>query len=148
MKFKRDDIFSIAKTPYTLGGDKSKSNIEYLKWIDFIDSHFEDFTWKENTKSGIETLENMDKVPDSFKQRVLASLNKSACYKEFDVKKGYYNINIGFNHIDKMINIGFERTPKLEDLKIFVEMAKYLDALLLKDGKEIIDEKMIESLPG
>ncbi len=145
MNFTRNDIFAIAKAPYILGGDKNNSNIEYLKWVDFINEHSKDFIWKENTKDGIETLTNINKVPESFKERVLASLNKSVCYKEFNVKKGFYNINLGFNHIDNMVSIGFERTPKLEDFKIFVAMAKHLDALLLKDGIEIIDEKMIQS---
>ncbi|SDD34458.1 hypothetical protein [Williamwhitmania taraxaci] len=146
MKFTRNDIFAIAKVPYNLGGDKSNSNIEYLKWVDFIDTHSDHFIWKENTKEGVETLTNIDKVPESFKERVLDSLNKSACYKEFDVKKGFYNINLGFNYIDNMVSIGFERTPKLEDLKIFLAMANHLDAFLLKDGTEIIDERVIDSL--
>lgn len=146
MKFTRSDIFAIAKKTYDLGGDKSKSDIQYSKWVEFIDSHPNDFIWYENTKDGIEIFQNIDKVPDSFRNRTLKGLNKYSCFKEFDVKKGYYNINLGFNDIDNLVSIGFERTPKLEDLKIFVEMAKHLDALLLKDGKEIIDEKMIESL--
>lgn len=146
MKFARNDIFAIAKAPYELGGEKSNIKIEYAKWVEFIDSHPNEFIWKENTIDGIKTLANIDKIPESFKERVLASLNKGACYKEFDENKGYYNINLGFNFIDSIVSIGYERTPKLEDLKIFLEMAKYLDALLLKNGKEIIDEKMIESL--
>jgi hypothetical protein len=146
MKFARNDIFSIAKKPYELGGNKSNRKVEYLKWVEFIDNHTDEFTWNEYTQSGKDTLLNIDKVPENFRERVLASLNKSTCYKEFNEKKGYYNINLGFNFEDNIVSIGFERTPKLEDLKIFVEMAKHLDALLLKDGTEIIDEKMIESL--
>ncbi|MCX2682126.1 hypothetical protein OOZ15_19425 [Galbibacter sp. EGI 63066] len=146
MKLKRNDIFTIAKEPYDLGGDKSNSKIEYLKWVEFIDNHPEEFIWKENTKNGKELLANIDKVPDSFKERVLASLNKGACYREFDKKKGYYNINVGFNPVSRSVNIGFERVPKPEDLKNFLEMANYLDAMLLRNGTEIIDESYLESL--
>lgn len=146
MKFTENDIFSIAKEPYELGGDKSRSNINYAKWVNFIDSKPNDFIWYENTTDGLEVLQNIDKVPLNFRERTLKGLNRYSCFKEFDKKKGYYNINVGFNDLDNLVSIGFERTPKLEDLKIFVEMAKHLDALLLKDGKEIIDEKMIESL--
>jgi hypothetical protein len=43
-------------------------------------------------------LANIDEVPDSIKDRVLADLNKKACFKkEFDKKKGYYNISVSFN---------------------------------------------------
>lgn len=146
MKLARNDIFAIAKEPYDLGGDKSNSKVEYLEWVKFIDSHPEEFIWNEDTEAGKETLANIDKVPENFKERVRASLNKGACYKEYDLKKGYYNISIGFNFIDNMVSINFERTPKPEDLKIFLAMARHLDALLLKDGNEIIDEKVIESL--
>lgn len=146
MKFKRSDIFAIAKEPYSLGESEKNGNVEYSKWVEFIDAKQDEFIWKENTRDGIETLANINKVPESFKQRVLSSLNKGACFKEFDTNKEYYNINLGFNIVNNRVSIGFERTPRLEDLKIFVEMAKYLDALLLKDGKEIIDEKMIESI--
>lgn len=144
MKFTRTDIFAIAKAPYELAGDKSNRNIDYLRWVEFIDNHPKDFIWYEKTKSGIEVLTNIDKVPNEFKERVLIGLNKCSCFKEFDNRKGYYNIHAGFNFTDDIVSIGFERTPKLEDLKIFVEMAKYLDALLLVDGTRIIDEKMTE----
>lgn len=146
MKFTRSDIFAIAKKPYNLIENESNGNVEYSKWVEFIDRHQDQFTWKENTSEGMATLSNIDKVPESFKQRVLTSLNKAACFKEFNTNKGYYNINLGFNFVNNRVSISFERTPKLEDLKFFVDMAKHLDALLLKDGKEIINDRMIEKL--
>ena len=100
--------------------------------------------WK--TKSGLEAFENLDKVPKDFKDGVIASLKKIICYKEFDDKKGYYNINCSFSSANNWVSIGFDRIPKLQDLKIFLEMANHLDALLLKDGTEIINEKVIEDL--
>ena len=87
MEFTRNDIFTIAKEPYDLGGDKSNSKIDYLKWVEFIDNHPEEFIWNENTDAGKETLANIDKVPERFKERILTSLNKGACYKEYDNKK-------------------------------------------------------------
>jgi hypothetical protein len=144
MSFTRNNIFAIAKEKYNLGGDKSNSKINYEKWVQFIDDHSEEFIWNENTKTGKETLANIESVPESFKERVLISLNKGACYKEYDYTKGYFNINIGFNFVDNFITIGFERTPRLEDLIIFVEMAKYLEAYLLVDGTQIIDEEYLE----
>jgi len=144
MKFNRSDIFAIRKEPYSLIGNENNGNVEYSKWIEFIDRHQDQFIWYENTKAGIEILSNIDKVPESFKERVVTGLNKCTCFKEFDDKKGYYNINCSFSSTNNWVSIGFERAPKLNDLKIFIEMAKHLDALLLKDGKDIIDEKVIE----
>lgn len=145
MKFNRNTQFYIAKNVMDSVFIKNEP-LEYQKWVDFVDNHQEHFIWKENTKSGIESLANIDQVPEGFKERMLASLNKGSCFKEFDIKKGYYNINVGFNSISNWVSIGFERTPKLEDLEIFVKMASYLEAMLLKDGKEIIDEGILKSL--
>lgn len=145
MKFNRSTNFYIAKNVLDSVFTKTQP-MNYEKWVDFVDNNQDEFIWYEKTKSGLEAIENLDKVPEDYKERVMASLNKVRCFKDFDEKKGYYNINCGFSTVNNWISIGFERTPKLEDLKIFVEMAKHLNALLLKDGKEIIDEKMIESL--
>jgi hypothetical protein len=144
MKFNRRTQFYIAKNIIDTVFTKNQP-LMYEKWIDFIDQNQSEFVWYEDTKAGKETLANIDKVPDDFKERVIAGLNKITCLKELDEKKGNYNINCSFGSVNNWVSIGFERTPKLEDLKIFVEMAKHLDALLLKDGTEIIDEKMIES---
>lgn len=145
MKFNRSTHFYIATNVMDSVFTKTQP-LNYEKYVDFIDRNQSEFIWYEKTKSGIEATENIDKVPEDFKEGVIASLKKITCFKEFDNKKSYYNINCGFSSMNNRISIGFERTPKLEDLKIFVQMAKYLDALLLKDGQEIIDEKMIESL--
>lgn len=145
MKFTRSTHFYIATNIMDSVFTKTQP-LNYEKWVDFIDRNQSEFIWYEKTKSGIEAAENIDKVPEDFKVGVIASLNKVRTFKEFDKKKGYYNITCAFDSMNKRISIGFERTPKLEDLKIFVEMANHLDALLLKDGTEIIDKKMIENL--
>lgn len=144
MKFARSTHFYIATN--IIDSVFTKTNpLNYDKWVDFIDKNQSIFIWYEKTKSGLEIAENIDKVPVNFKEGVVASLKKVRCFTEFDDKKGYYNITCAFDSINNRISIGFERTPKLEDLKIFVIMAQHLDAFLLKDGKEIVDEKIIES---
>lgn len=138
MKFSRSTHFWIAKKTMDSVFTKNEP-LDYTEWVNFIDRYQEQFIWYENTKEGIEAFANIDKVPNSFKERVISSLNRVRCFKEFDDKKGYYNINCSFSSENNRVSIGFERTPKLEDLVIFVEMAKHLNALLLKDGTEIID---------
>ena len=142
MKFNRNTQFYIAKNIIDSVFTKNKP-LEYRKWIDFVDRNQNEFIWYEKTKSGLEAFENIDKVPEEFKERVIVSLNKVRCYKEFDEKQGFYNISCGFSSVNDWVSIGFDRTPKLENFKIFVAMAKYLDALLLVDGTKIIDEKII-----
>lgn len=142
MKFNRNTQFYIAKNIMNSVFTKNQP-MEYEKWTKFVNNHSHELIWNENTKDGIEAIANIDKVPESFKERVLGSLNKVRCFSDYDDKKQYYNINCSFSSENNWVSIGFERTPKIEDLKIFLEMAKYLDALLLKDGTTIIDEKML-----
>ena len=144
MKFTRNTHFYIATNVMDSVFTKTQP-LDYKKWLDFVDRNQSEFIWYEKTKSGIEAFANIDKVPADFKEGVIASLNKVRFFKELDKKKGYYNITCAFDSMNNRISIGFERIPKLEDLKIFVAMATHLDALLLKDGTDIIDQKMIES---
>lgn len=142
MKLTKNTNFRIAKGLLDDVFTKT-APLDYDKWIEFIDNHSDYFIWNEDTEDGKKSLQNINNVPEYFKERVLESLNKGGCFAEFDKKRNLYDISLGINKEYNWITIQFARTPKLEDLKIFVEMAKHLDALLLKDGKEIINEKMI-----
>jgi len=145
MKLTKNTNFRIAKGLLDDVFAKTDS-LDYDKWVAFIDNNSDYFIWNENTEEGKKSLQNIDNVNEDFKERVLNSLNKGGCFAEFDKNKNLYNISLGINKEYNWITIQFSRTPKLEDLKIFVDMAKFLDALLLKDGKEIIDERVIDRL--
>ena len=145
MKLTKNTDFRIAKELLKDVFTKTEP-LDNDKWVQFVENHSDYFIWNEDTEDGKKTLENINKISEDFKERVLESLNKTSCYAEFDYKNQRYNLFVGFYNSLNYIKIQFSRTPKSEDLRIFVEMAKYLDAFLLKDGKTIIDEKMIESL--
>jgi len=120
--------------------------LDYNKWVRFIDDRPNFFTWNENTESGKKTLQNIDEISENFRERVLASLSKGGCFAEYDSKKGNYNISISINKINNWITIQFARTPRLEDLRIFVEMANHLDALLLVDGTKVVNEETLKDI--
>jgi hypothetical protein len=145
MKLTKNTNFRIAKGILDDIFTKTEP-LDYDKWVGFVENYSDYFIWNENTEEGKKSLQNIENVPEDFKERVLASLNKVRCFAEFSDFKKLYDISVSFYGDLNWITIQYASTPKLEDLKIFVEMAKHLDALLLKDGKEIIDEKMIESL--
>lgn len=145
MILKKNTDFRIAKGILNDVFTKTEP-LDYEKWVTFVDLHQDYFVWNENTESGKNTLENINNISEEFRERVLMSLNKGGCFAEFDNKKGVYNISVSINKVYNWITIQFARTPKLEDLNIFLEMAESLDALLLKDGKEIIDKKVVENL--
>jgi len=145
MKIEHNSNIIIAKNKMT-NANTVLERLDYQKWIGFVENHSDIFTWKENTTEGIQIIKDIDNVPEDFKERVLASLNKISCYANFNKQKKTYDIYAGFNSKFNWITISFASTLKLEDLRVFVEMANHLDALLLKDGTDIIDERVIDSL--
>lgn len=129
----------------------SKSNynyepLNYEKWVEYININSNIFIWYENTPEGQKTLQSINDFPIEYRERILLSLNKLLCFMDFSPKKGYHNINIAFNPEDNWILIGFERKPTKKDLTFFLQMAKYLDALLVLGDRKIIDEKVLAAL--
>ena len=144
MKLTKNTDFRIAKGMLNNVFTKTDT-LNYEKWVGFINNHLDFFIWNEETEEGKNRLRNIHNVPDDFKERVLASLNKVSCFAEFNSKKGLYNIGVSFYGDLNWIRIQFTRTPRIEDLRIFFEMANDLDALLLIEGKKIVDKEMIDS---
>ncbi len=120
-------------------------NLDYKEWKEYIDN-LPEFIWFEDTKDGQEILSKIDTIPDDFKESFVSLFNYTSCYRDLDIKKNRYNIGVVFHKELKRITVSFEKKVTIEDLKVFLEMAKHLDALLLKDGVEIIGEKVIEDL--
>ena len=139
MKLTKGTDFKIAKSK------RPKANtilepLDYESWVKFIDNNQDVFIWNENTADGKETLKNINEVSVDFRDRVLSTLNKGECYSEFNDKKNIYNIGVIFYEDLNYIKIQFARTPKLEDLRIFIKMAEHLNAYLLVDGTTVIDK--------
>ncbi len=123
-----------------------KGSIDYQKWVEYINDNQDTFVWIEDTEDGKHTLENIDTIPEKFQKHALALLNKVRCEAKFNPKKNYYDISVGCSEGSGRVTITFERRPKIEEIRIFLDMAKHLDAMLLYRGKTIIDEKVIEEL--
>jgi hypothetical protein len=147
MKITRNDILTIAKKTHNRVGEKTIDDIDYQGWMNFIECHKNLFMWYENTIGGKEVLNNLDKVPDWAKERVLYSLNKKHVYVTQEIMKNPTDLVIIYSEFDKRVTISLDKNLNKKAGKILFLMAKHLDALLLKNGKQVIDEKMIESLP-
>lgn len=122
-----------------------KNKLCYNEYVDFIDKHLDYFTWEEDTEEGKFTLTNIDKIPESFREGVLLSHSKQKANAEFNDKKEYYEVSVNFNRDIGIITINFDKRALKHHLKIFIEMANYLDALLLVDGTKVINEETLKS---
>jgi hypothetical protein len=56
------------------------------------------------------------------------------CFAKFNSKKNYYDISVGCSEESQRVTITFERRPQIEEIRLFFNMAKYLDAMLLYRG--------------
>ena len=131
---------------FSFVGSPVEGSIDYQKWVNYIDDKSDIFIWEENTEKGKKRLDNINNIPFEFQKHALAWLNKVWCYAKFNIKKGDYDISASCSDETKQITIYFERSPKIEELRLFLDMAKHLDALLLYRGKKIIDDKLIDEL--
>ena len=136
---------TIAKLPYS-NINKVIVPVDYERWIEFMNHKFDYFTWVEDTDEGKDTVLNIDKVPESFRERVLKEHDKRKAYAEFNEKKGYYELIVQFNDKFGIVHTTFMKPITKDHLKILLNMANYLDTYLLNNGTEIIDEKVLESL--
>jgi hypothetical protein len=136
----------IAKNQFDFLKDIKKP-LDYSKWVQYINNNPDIFIWYEDTPDGIDAKQNIDKIPDKFKECTMALLNKVRCFTDFNKKKNIYNMSFGCSkNNNETVAISFNKVPTIKDLKLCLDMANYLDAYLLHNGKTIIDEKIIESL--
>lgn len=126
--------------------DEVKTKLDKNLWIDFINSNSDYFTWFEDTQEGINLKNNLDKVPKDFMEKTLSSLNKTRVYAEYNKKKKFFEVTIYFSIEYGIIYTTFQKKITKKHLYKLLEMANYLDALLLNNGTQIIDEKVIEDL--
>ncbi|MBF7092637.1 hypothetical protein IUY40_13960 [Flavobacterium sp. ALJ2] len=139
----KDPYISKEKFDYILN---VKNKLDYNKWIQYVDSHQNYFTWYENTEDGIYKKNNMDKVPESFREKEILYLDKKNAHAEYNTKKGFYEVILSFNYNLGIISTTFQKKITKEHLKMLLEMANHLDAYLLNSGKTIIDEKVVKEL--
>lgn len=144
MNLKKIRELDIAKSKFQFA-NQINERVDYEKWVTYVDNSSL-FIWYEDTIEGKELLSKINEIPDDFKNSCLALLNKVRCFLIEHSDKNKYAVSIGYSLESKKISISFVKYPKIDELKIFIEMAKHLDAILVKDGKEVIDEKIIEQL--
>ena len=121
-------------------------DIDYQKWIDFIESHKDYFIWYEDTEDGIYRKNNMDKVPNDFKEGILYKLNKTNVYCTKKLSKNSWDCIISYN-IENNISVHLEKKITKPIAEILLEMANYLEAkIIIDDKKEFISLEQLDKI--
>ena len=135
----------IAKNCFNSIESKRLKELDKNKWEHYININT-DFVWYEDTEKGKNILKNIDSIPNDFRDSFLSLFNHTSCFYNYNNKKNCYNVGLIFHKELKRITTYFERKIEKLDLELLFSMANYLDALLLIDGKTVIDQQFIEEL--
>ena len=140
MQISRYDILTIAKNPYNNLENKTIAEVDYAKWIEFIENNKQHFVWFENTEEGKLAIKNIDQFPEWAKERVMYTLNKKRVYVTDVISKNPSDIVFLYSESDKRVNIHVEKKLNSKIFNIIQSMANYLECFILKNGEVILDD--------
>ena len=133
----------IVKNCFNSIESKRLKELDKNKWEHYININT-DFVWYEDTEKGKNILKNIDSIPNDFRDSFVSLLKKVRCF--YNYRNTEYDYSIGFSEQSDKVMISFEKEITHKELKSFLDMANYLDALLLIDEKTVIDQQFIEEL--
>jgi len=139
IKIGRNDSIVIAGEKYGRLYEEPKGHIDYDKWVEFIESHKDYFIWYEDTTEGIDTKENLNKVPDWAKERILYLMNKTNAYSTDKIVKHPSDFIVKFNKINCYIRISIEKKMTSEIAKILLKMSTFLEAKIIINGNKVLE---------
>lgn len=144
IKIGRNEIISITKQKYKLS-DTPKGDINYNKWVDYINLYDDLFIWYEETESGKKVMERIDEFSDYAKEKVLYLLDKKSVYLINEIERGKANLNIVYNDVNNLLNVSIEKKMTKDIAKILLEMAQYVGGKLIINGnKELESVEQLE----
>ena len=117
---------------------KEDKNIDYQKWIIFIENHKNFFIWYEDTEDGKKVMERIDEFSDRIKRGILYKLNRTNVYCTKELSKNSWDCIISYN-TENNISVHLEKKITKKIAEILLKMANYLEAkIIIDDKKEFI----------
>ena len=121
---------------------KEDENIDYQKWIIFIENHKNFFIWYEDTEDGKKVMERIDEFSDRIKRGILYKLNRTNVYCTKELSKNSWDCIISYN-TENNISVHLEKKITKKIAEILLKMANYLEAkIIIDDKKEFISLKL------
>ena len=121
----------------------NNEQIDFQKWIAFIETHKDYFIWYEDTEEGKEVLKNIDEIPEDFKSRVSYSLSKTNAYYTKKLSKNFGDCIV--KYAINEVSVSLEKKITKPIAEILLEMANYLEAkIIIDDKKEFISLEQLE----
>ena len=123
---------------------KEDENIDYQKWIIFIENHKNFFIWYEDTEDGKKVMERIDEFSDRIKRGILYKLNRTNVYCTKELSKNSWDCIISYN-TENNISVHLEKKITKKIAEVLLKMANYLEAkIIIDDKKEFISLEQLE----
>ena len=121
-----------------------KDNVNYQKWVTFIENHKSYFIWYEDTEEGKKKRERIDEFSQRVKEGVLYKLSKTNVYCTKKLSENSWDCIISYN-IENNISVHLEKKITKSIAEIILEMADYLEAKIIIDEKnEFVSLEQLE----
>ena len=121
-----------------------KDNVNYQKWVTFIENHKSYFIWYEDTEEGKKIRERIDEFSQRVKEGVLYKLSKTNVYQQKKLSENSWDCIISYN-IENNISVHLEKKITKSIAEIILEMADYLEAKIIIDEKnEFVSLEQLE----
>ena len=135
---------SIARQKFFKNRREITDKIFHSEFVEVIEKHNDLFVWLEDTEKGKKTLSNLDKFRESFRAGIIKGHHKIQACCDFDLKKGWHKLLL--DYIELYGTISITGMPKINKyhLKILLDIANSLGALLLNNGTEVINESNLD----
>lgn len=123
---------------------KEDENIDYQKWIIFIENHKNFFIWYEDTEDGKKVMERIDEFSDRIKRGILYKLNRTNVYCTKELSENSWDCIISYN-TENNISVHLEKKITKKIAEVLLKMANYLEAkIIIDDKKEFISLEQLE----
>ena len=121
-----------------------KDNVNYQKWVTFIENHKSYFIWYEDTEELKKIWESIDVFSQRLKEGVLYKLSKTNVYYTKKLSENSWDCIISYN-IENNISVHLEKKITKSIAEIILEMADYLEAKIIIDEKnEFVSLEQLE----
>jgi hypothetical protein len=121
-----------------------KEKLSHEKWVEYIDAHKDYYLWFEETELGIDLSNKLRTEPEVSRLDFSKELNKTIAKAEYNEKKGNFDVILTFSHEYGTIGSTFNKKISNQHIVRLIDLAKFLDAYVLNNGKQIIDETFLE----
>jgi hypothetical protein len=147
MKLNRIKSIRIVKEKPKGSTSKLTKQIEYKKFVEYIEANKDFYEWQEESENGKKYWAALVETNVPLTDPVFTiNLNKHVAYAMFDKKKGYELISVDYNYEFGLIGFQWQTKLTKELMLRFLDMADYCEGLVYVNSAKILNREAILAL--